>query len=1399
MRTKTKKRLTLLLSGLCLIVLVAVAAYAYRQRSIAARTQQYLADGMAAVAAEDRQAALHHLGMYLLRSQSQEARVLFEYARARAEVELPDRRHLFDAMKVLQQVVRRDPSHDEARRMLLDLYTRLGRGTEAVELADSFLTKNPDDIDALRAKARALTRIGRFQEALAVAERYAELDADDPQGWFTVLDIMRRLDARPEQIVARAEALRNAHPDAPRFDLLMGHAYALANDRANAEAWARRAAQHRFETPELVRILVTQLDRLMLFDESMRVLAESASLDPEVRRDLVRRLWEAEEYERLLAELSDLTPGEAHAASSPDLPAYKAMTLLQLDRRDEAVAFIESIGRIQGNARARAWSIFLREISKPDVQAQRLVEVCVESLSNDQNNTAVRFTLGVAYEQLGETELAIKAWQQCKNERLNWHEPLVRMAQAYLETGRPERAGQAAAEAAARAPENAEVVITYIAASAAMSDRLSKAEAAQLLEVIAKVQESLPMEPTTLAIQVDLLARFGTRAEAAAVARRAMESDRVDAATLLQLAEISRRHGLELDEALLARVQQREGRTPELVLAQAMALRDAGQVDAGRALLHEAVLEADAGQRVAFNLAQAHYLDLIKHADALVVWRELVRANPDDIVVQRHALDSPAVQKDRALMDLAIEQLRRLTGDAGITWRLARARFLLDSDKVEQDAAIAASLLNEAIRLAPGRVEPQLLLVEAMEKLGDPAGATERLAKAADLHPESTEIALELAERLIRRRDAARARTYLQRVLRSESATAGARRAAAAMLVDLGDVDQAVELLEQETASSPTPPEPDLLHATLYWRQGRTRQAEQIVEKLLEKPDVERIRFAADFYASIGRPEQAQAALARLDSAGITPLQRELVLAGYAQRHGTIEDALSHYRHAVDVVPDSEDAWQGYISLLLLTGSNRSIEQAIVAASAAMPASDRFKALQQQWPAAATLGDPLPEPVRPVLLSLVIEPQQIAAATQTIELLIDADRRKIGGDALAERLRVLADRHPLYWPLQSLAIESAMAAGRHEDAVKLATRAAETFPNAVEPVSLASEALGSIGRWAESLVHAQEWRKRAYRDPAMADAMIAEARLQMGDARQAIAQLAPYVEEARRRPDVYGTLLRQYARALVLDRRHEEASALLWPIAQNDATWRAHVVALAAHDVSPPAAAVAWIEAMDQMAVSDAPAERVAMATGWFDLAQRVGDPSLLARARAVLSPLVEANNPPAAALLVLGFCDEIEGDLASAQQHYRQALARDPTAAIALNNLAMVLLRTGGDPAEAHTLAARAVELQPGNPSFLHTLALSLRANRRNGDAIETIRKATQIDPAGIEWQLTLGELLVENGQLDKAAAPLVQVDQLLGRGVRIDDAQRQRLQQLRQAVADRNRPATSAVSSGS
>ena len=106
--------------------------------------------------------------------------------------------------------------------------------------------------------------------------------------------------------------------------------------------------------------------------------------------------------------------------------------------------------------------------------------------------------------------------------------------------------------------------------------------------------------------------------------------------------------------------------------------------------------------------------------------------------------------------------------------------------------------------------------------------------------------------------------------------------------------------------------------------------------------------------------------------------------------------------------------------------------------------------------------------------------------------------------------------------------------------------------------------------------------------------------------------------------------------------------------------------------------------------------------------------------------------------------------EFAVAEGHYREVLELQPRNALAINNVAWLMVKQGKPGAVA--MAEKANEIMPGRSPLMDTLALAYAAENKLPKAIETQKLAISRTPNDPGLKLTLAKLLIKSG--DKAYA---------------------------------------------
>lgn len=1385
---KTVRRVMVLLAGAVLIVAVCAGVYLVRQRQIAAKYAGYRDAGFAAFAAEDYAAALSYLKPYISKHRT-DRDALFAYATARSRVEEPDAGHLSDGIKTLQMLRELEPDSPRVRKALLELYTKAYYHTEAIELADEVLADNPDDVLALRAKALALERMRRFDQAVAVAEHLNDVDPTDLDGHQITYRLYMRTGKPTAKVIARAEAMRDKYPDDARFELLVAIAYGQSGDVERARELLRATARRTPTDPRFVRQLSMVLDRNRMFAESQALLerAVAQNPDPQLRAILVQRLWQnglaAEAAERV----ADVDPSSSAADS--ELLALRALALFELDRTDEAKRIVDALGERKNDSTALAWAAALAtRFANPQPEPRAAIASYRLALAREPENGIIRYMVGEAYERLGESEPALATWRMAAELVPSWSKPAEKMARALAATGRTEEALHHALLALRSAPpRDLSPAITYaVVAFNHLGQSTDPARVAELLKHVESIQQADPGEPETLPIQVALLARAGRRDDAINTARAALAAEEKPAAmTLLRLASVSRREQLGLEPEIHALVEKStEPVTPTLALARAKELTSAGNAAAGLKLLEEHATQHAAGERAAqWLLAVAQFREQINDPKAADAWLSLGEAYPNDIAVQTAILRSASsVKHNRPFVERTIDRVKTLTGEEGTLWKIEHARWLLGSDR-EKDHSDAVRTLADLVRTSPTLVEPRLLLAAALEKIDNTSGAIKELRVAAEQQPGSSAIAMELARLLQAQGKFEDALVYLDRAAKHDALDVPTRRQVAAMLAHQGEVDRAVTLLKAAAQKNALDNPGLLLLAQLQRRQGLAAEADAVYQDLLARTplDAETIESAADFYASQGKLEQARETLERIESIETRPGVRELALARFAERHETPDVATTHYAAATKAAPADATTWRERIGYLMRTARAGDAVAVADEALQTLPQNASLQSLKAYAAASANLVNGQPD-LQPLIDDLSKDPAN-ARSLATAQLLQEEAAGRLSKQDGAARFRQLADRFPRHKPLQVEAARRTLAAGDVTKASEIAVRAMQAFPGDADVARLATNVFRQAGDWKQMESAAQQWRLRSLERPAEPDVAIAEARLARGDAAGAVKQLAPHAEAASASPDDHAALLITYARALAAAGREADAQALLEPLLPVSPRWRVAWMSIADGDVTNAQAALAWLDRVAPRVMNDSETERLALARAYYAVGSRFAQPRAHEQAEEILAPLSEQPDAGADTFLLLASVLQASGDVAGAESSYRKALTIRPDEAMALNNLAYLLLMhgAGDDVIEALALAAKAVALSPNVASFHDTFA---RARHKAGDrdgALQSFQRALNLEPDNVEAMIGKAALLSAQGDRAAVRELLQQIDATLPRKPRLSTELKRELELTR------------------
>lgn len=1450
-RAKTTTRLVILLTAMFVLVAGLGGAYVIRKRQVHNEYLARRSKGIAAYNAGDYHTAQLELARYTKQSQyARDHEAIFTLAEAARHNEQADGTHLVVAAGQYKRFLELQPHRDDIRRDLLRLYRQLGQFPEALTVADQILAANPKDQEAMRVKAASLSYLKRPTEALGHARAAVAKDTGNPKDFATqhlilmlYLDPRNKLEADKdpvnddveerrkvpagETILKRALKLDAEYPEDGRFDLLVSYAYTMCGEipakqreelkallaktpttrpadplavespvavdnRTAAIYYVRQAAKRPIADIDHLRLLVRQLEDLALPAETLEVVvkAESAVNDPAVRKLLIRRLFETERFGELDQRLAKMTLS-AKRPDDVEALAIKGATLLRLNRKNEVPAVTQELASRPQDKVAQAWAIVLNHHLEPK-DPREVAEACEEAVKVDRNNPYVRYFLGKAFEDMGERSSAIDNYREAQRLSPLWALPPRKLAQLEAAAGEPRRSLDYSIRAL-RLLYNDEGMIEHLRISAQAIGIEELAGHDDYVKMVARVQIGLPGEETTLPLHVQILSIRKDEAGARKALKEALSANPAHSERLLiRLATVASRIKMTDPDAMaiLDVCQKQHGVTHDSAFARSLELLRRGDRDQAIASLQSAMASPPKGTELSWQFAWAQLLETIRDPRATQAWITLAD-NPEtrtNVRVQRAALEAQSVQHEVVFLRRTTERLRAITGDRGTGWKVAQAKVHL-ADMARPNLPEATRLLKEVVSSSPSDAEARILLAMALQRAGDQRGAIEQASNAVKLRPDAAPVRLMLATLYSADSDFVQAREQILAIPRNrmEGEQIGQ---AARLLHQQGDTVDALALLEtlpeaQLDASSAA------LQAELYRRRNQSAKAEALFVKLIDKADLAGprellITAYADFLAEAGKTPEARAMLARLDSLKLPPGRRDLLLAEYHLRRGDDGKAIEHYRAAVKQAPGTESAWRAIISASLRESRPADAIAEAGEALKTLPEARHFDAIVKN-PDLIKAASQQPRLV-PLMRSLLQSPSDAPAIVDALSVFVEAAKTREAPPDTLQKLRPIAERAPRTKVLRAMLVDGYTSIDRRDEAMQLAIRAAEASPNSVELVRMAAETLANVNEYRRALDMARRWRELSPADPFLADLFVARVHILTGELDLAFKQIEPYLKSPPADPDALRQLLAIHSLLLVRQGKFDEAFAVLRPHLARGQAWRQIWLERAIMQIKDPPAVAARLEAMEPFVPSTSLDERAILASAWYQLSASAGsDKKYRDRAAQMLDALLPQGGS-SLAHFTRALINEAEGDLPAAEKGYRKALEMQPDQPFALNNLAMLILRRGGDGNEAKALAARAVASRPTIATFYDTYAQTLSAQNDHRAAIVQLKTAVKLDPRNVEWKARLAVAHGANREMIEAGHALNEVDSMLktSKAVLPEDLRKQ-LQQLRDRLNGR------------
>lgn len=1338
-RQRRRKRLAIIAAVVVLILAVVGVRIVMIQNDAAVATAQLdqaREQAMQAFDAGDYPTVLDTLGPYL-ENNPDDAEAAYRWGVARLKTPLSDQSHLGPAVQQLRRVLNLQPNHTEAAQALLSVYADYPEGVEeeALRLARRVLESKPDDTTALRARAMALYHAGKLQEGLDATEAALEKLPLNLEMHRVALNLMARLNQPGPVLLQRTEALRKAHPNDPRFELIEGYAHRVLGDNETAYQWAEQASLRPPPNEDYIFYQARFFDELNRFTTAQQYLEHQLNnaATPRLVQEIARRRFETRK-DQAARDLIARLP-QPLATELLTLDAIAAMRLAGPDADPASLPALQTLAE-RSPQTARALTIALTDTDDND----GIIAAATEANADNPADPYLLAILGDAQLRSDDTADAEATYQKALQRRPSWSKPWLGLAHLAMVSDEPDKAAVLAQHAVLRDPEFIPAQMLLVFAVGDDPESLSPENADELVRRIDLIQNAVPGDTGTLLLKAQVLAAQGKTAQASRAIDDTLASPSPPTAEqLLQLTELDRHYKLDRADQIQRVYTDQHGISPEIAAEKALELvRTKTPDEALAAYDRMAPADINPADRPNWQLRRALLTEQLGLAtQATQAWAKLGSAWPENRTIQMAVLRSPAARLDRAAIDQAIDRLKQIDGDNTNAWKVERARWLLTDDQPADHAQAALDLVNDVIDEQTTLALPFILRGNALRLLNRPEDAIADLQKAINLAPADTRARLELAGAYQETNRPGPARDEVLRLLKQPDLSGPALRSASQLLINLRAYADAALPLQRLEASGQAAPQDVLALAQIYRQLQQTDKALLLLDDVLADPSPQAIVFAADLYASAGKTDQAAATLARLDSLGLPALQTQTLKASYLSAHGTPDAAEAAFLAITEDQPDQPEAWLNLVRFQLQAGQ---IGSAVASASRAMktlsaeqaPGLAAFDRMAKDINSLSQRSD-----FTAIFFAVLDDDRYRKSAEKLVQMLAKP------GDGLTDQLVEMADNQPGFEALQLLAIQSLRAEGRFDESLRRAAVAIERFPESPEPARLAAETYALRGQWSQALIAAEAWTQRSGVNRAAADRLTALIHRKLNRPSQGLSLLEPYRGQITANPAAFPELTREFAILLAATGRDDQARSLLEPLLSQGATWGSAWLETAATAIANTPRAGQWLDAAERAFPEDATDQRLALAQAWVAVGRRDSYQPFIQRGKALAAALAQRDDASAALYFFLGSLAEADRDLDAAESAYRRSIALDPDAVTARNNLAMVLCQQpDANLSEAVALAEKVVELVPSEPNFLDTLAFVYNKAGQHAQAQTAINRAIELDPGNPQWQVRLNEI---------------------------------------------------------
>lgn len=710
--------------------------------------------------------------------------------------------------------------------------------------------------------------------------------------------------------------------------------------------------------------------------------------------------------------------------------------------------------------------------------------------------------------------------------------------------------------------------------------------------------------------------------------------------------------------------------------------------------------------------------------------------------------------------------------------------------------AAAMEAYRKALEAQPDQVHSRAALVALMLTKGDLEGAGKELAalrKAAPQHFSTSFLEAQLATM---QRDLPRARTIYQAMLKAAPDHPMLLASAAEVELRLNALGQAEALAAKAMALAPNHPGARRVLGQTLLRKGQPGKAAVVLGPLAERPDApgDILALTAQAHMMNGSTREAEALYTRLaklkpadprlrtivatsgfnkaspetilaelqaistDDTGITA---DLAIVNARMRARQFDEALK----AIDAIqkkqPDKALPLQLRAQVLVqkrdLPGARKALEEALAKEPTYLPAISALAGLD--------LADKQPEAAKQRFKALLErDPKNTAAMLALADL---AQRTKAPSSEVVGHLQRAVDTNPQDSFARLALIDHHVARGDLRAALAAATAAVAALPDSLEMLDRQARIQLRMGETDQAL---SSFGKITTLQPKSVVGHLGQAQAHLSTGNHAQAQRA--LERVLEREPQHLEARVMQVSVLAGQKRYKEAGDVARAL-QNERKNEAVGYLL---EAEVEGAQGRWEQAL--------PALKAAAAKPMTGGAQMRLHFALLksgkaAEADAFAADWMKKHPKDIGMMFYLGDVAQSSGQNELAERRYRELLEVAPDHALAMNNLAMLLVvqkKPGALP-----LVDKALTLLPESPPLLDTRAHALAADGKFDQAIEAQNRAVQLAPRSAQFRLALAKLYKDAG---KPKAAREELAKLADASLPMNDAQRQELRTMLESL---------------